>query len=98
MDIRQAITRTMQVTGDPTAPFKIQELYARTADVGKMLTTVPGADKAKAIEFSDKLLSAFPEDMNEVAEDPNFTIALCNLLHSALLAWVIEVVHKEDRQ
>lgn len=85
MDIRTKFVKAIEATQDPLAAIKLQEAYSRCSDVGRLMASI--ADKAKTIEFSDKLLKSFPDEMDHIARDPSFICALAGLLSNALVEY-----------
>lgn len=84
MSIKETFVRLIEKTENPTAPIAFHELYGNCDRVAKML--VPSADKAKTLEYTDRLLAKFPAD-GSFAGDPSFIIALAGLLSQALVEY-----------
>lgn len=88
VDIGRLFTRTIERTINPLAPLILQEASTSCSKIGRLMA--PLGTKAATDAHADKLLSAYPKEMDAVAGSPDFIIALTALLDAALVQFVKE--------
>lgn len=82
VDIKAKFIASIERTGDPFAPIKLEEAYKACSSVGKLFAHISDLQTTQAM--SDRLLKDFPDEMDNIACDPNFICALSGLLYEAL--------------
>lgn len=84
--IKKAWPKLIKVSGDPTAPIKIQTAYGAVDSLGAMLA---GQSNRQAVdEISEQLLSKWTDAaLDNICHKPEFVIALCSLLAQAIICY-----------
>lgn len=90
MNLKEALTSTIQATENPLAPFILQDVHNDLARLGKLLTPLGNLDRVN--EIADMLLSKWDEEaQNKISSDPNFLIALAGMLSEAVVSFTRSV-------
>ncbi len=85
LDIKIRFVNAIERTGDPLAPIKLNDAFVHVQQIGKLFASI--GDRAKTEAMTNKLLSSFPDEMDDIACDPNFLCSLCALLTEGLVRY-----------
>jgi len=88
MDMRRKFAAAIEATQDPLAPIVLNQLYSSTERVGRMFASNDGVNKEEVLQYTARLLKNFPDrKIDKISATPEFIIALCGMLSSALIGY-----------
>lgn len=93
-DFKRRFIAAIERTGDPRAPIILNDAFGAIDALGRLMAYGNGPEKADA--FAKTMLQGFPKDMDHIASDPNFIVALSSMLSNALVAYGVNLLHKHD--
>lgn len=92
-DFKARFIAAIEATGDPLAPIKLQDAHGAANRLGHLMANV--ADETKVNDISMTLLSGFPDEMDHIACDPSFLMAVCAIFENAIVAYASHLTQKE---
>lgn len=78
---RQFIT-LIDRTGDPFAPITLQNAHGAVEKLSKLMARQAKPETVAA--YNEQMLAQMPMDMDHIARDPSFIMALAGMLTSAI--------------